>query len=77
MAALEADAAKNDMFLPTFATDAMGKKYAGTKGVDISNNEAKDIDSDATIRHRLGSASKRLETTDAKITPPTSNSNYY
>ena len=58
------------MFFPTFATEAIGKKYEGANGVDISNNDAKDIDNDATIRHLFGSASNRLETTDANITPP-------
>ena len=73
IAALDAEAAKNEIFLPTFATEAMGRKYAGTNGVDISSNDAKDIDKDATIRHLLGSASNLFETTDAKITPPTHN----
>jgi hypothetical protein len=27
------------MFLPTFAIDAIGKKYAGAKGVNNSRNE--------------------------------------
>ena len=58
------------MFLPTFATEAIGKKYAGNNGVDISKRDAKDMDNEATIRHRFGSASKRFDTTDANTTPP-------
>lgn len=60
--ALDALAAKNDTFFPMFATEAMGRKYWGTRGVSSSRNIAESSAIEDSIRHRLGSASNRLLT---------------
>ena len=49
-------------YVPTLAMDARGKKYPGKKGVRSSMKEATSMLRDASMRHLLGSASKRLLT---------------
>jgi hypothetical protein len=48
--------------VPTLAMDARGRKYPGKKGVRSSMKEATSMLRDASMRHLLGSASKRLLT---------------
>ena len=59
-AALEAAVVRYDIFLPTFAIDAINKKYCGAKGVRSSIKQEASNTNAARNRQRLGSASNLL-----------------
>ena len=71
IAALDADAARYEMFLATFASPAMGTKYWGKAGSAASStNAAASKATEDRKRHHLGLASNAPDQIEAKATPP-------